>query len=498
MSVPARRSGRPSLPTLVVTSFISAILLFAVASVSLPGDVLGATATKAALCSANLRTSSWMSARIRTVIKTGTKVSVSASVTGGSWRTTCAGKTSSGKTWYRIIAVNGKSTKSLYGVSYLYAATSLFKAVAPIPVTRYAACNLYLRTSPSTTATAKSLIKTDTKVLVATSVAGTAVSTTCAGKAVTGSNWYRISMVNGQSVSSLYGVSYVYAALGLFKSTLTVATASSPTPIPTATPLQPVVIAPTPTPTPVAAATPSPTPTPVAAAIPGPAASSAPTPTPTPTPPAFLNMTEGIDISHWQGTINWTTVAAAGKRFAFMKASESTDYVDPTYVTNRSQARTAGLYVGAYHFAMPTAVVGNGIAQADWFLAKATPASGDLLPVLDLEQSGSLTPAALTVWVKDYVGRIYERLGVRTVIYVSPSFWRNYMADTTWFALNGYEILWIAHWTSLTSPSVPGANWAGKGWTFWQYTSDGTVPGISGRVDLNRYNGTNFTKVRIS
>jgi lysozyme len=146
---------------------------------------------------------------------------------------------------------------------------------------------------------------------------------------------------------------------------------------------------------------------------------------------------------------------------------------------------------------MPTAVVGNGAAQADWFLAKATPASGDLLPVLDLERSGGLSQAALTVWVTDYVTRVYERLGVRAVIYVSPSFWRTYMGDTAWFALNGYDVLWIAHWTAASAPSLPAAGWGSKGWTFWQYTSDGAVPGISGRVDLNRYNGTNFAKVRI-
>ena len=92
---------------------------------------------------------------------------------------------------------------------------------------------------------------------------------------------------------------------------------------------------------------------------------------------------------------------------------------------------------------------------------------------------------------------MYTRLGVRGVIYCSPSFWKTYMGDTGWFASNGYTILWVAHWTTASAPSVPAANWGGKSWTFWQYTSDGTVPGISGRVDLDRYNGTDLTKVRI-
>ena len=69
------------------------------------------------------------------------------------------------------------------------------------------------------------------------------------------------------------------------------------------------------------------------------------------------------------------------------------------------------------------------------------------------------------------------------------------MGDTTWFAENGYHVLWVAHWTTATAPIVPGGAWGGDGWTFWQYTSSGPVPGISGRVDLNRYNGTNFGRV---
>jgi GH25 family lysozyme M1 (1,4-beta-N-acetylmuramidase) len=208
-------------------------------------------------------------------------------------------------------------------------------------------------------------------------------------------------------------------------------------------------------------------------------------------------MTEGIDVSNWQGTIDFARVAAAGKHFAFMKASEGTTYIDPYYASNRANARSAGLKVGAYHFATPTAAAGDAIAQADYFLAAATPVKGDMLPVLDLERSGSLTPPVLTAWVQAYVGRIYQRIGVRALIYVSPNFWTNSMADTSWFAINGFNILWIAHWTAATAPLVPAANWAGKGWTFWQYTSSGSVPGIAGRVDLDRYNGKDFTKVLI-
>ncbi len=107
------------------------------------------------------------------------------------------------------------------------------------------------------------------------------------------------------------------------------------------------------------------------------------------------------------------------------------------------------------------------------------------------------TDDALIAWVKEYLERINERLGVHGVIYCSPNFWKNYMADTTWFAENGYAVLWVAHWTTASGPTLPGGAWGGGTWTFWQYTSDGSVPGISGRVDLNRYNGTDFSAVLI-
>jgi hypothetical protein len=176
-----RRSGRGSLPTILATAILLAFFVFGIAAVSMPGDVLGATVTKAAVCSANLRTSASTSARTRTSIKVGTKVTVVTSVTGGSWRTTC-GKAVSGRTWYRISAINGRSVKSLYGVTYLYAAISLFKAVAapavaapvvaPPAVTKYAACNVYLRTSAATTASSKALVGMDTTVTVVTGVTG--------------------------------------------------------------------------------------------------------------------------------------------------------------------------------------------------------------------------------------------------------------------------------------------------------------------------------------
>lgn len=207
--------------------------------------------------------------------------------------------------------------------------------------------------------------------------------------------------------------------------------------------------------------------------------------------------TEGIDISHWQGEIDWTQVAAAGKRFAFMKATEDVDYTDPTYGLNRARALAASLLVGAYHYAQPDTAVGDAVAEADHFLSYAVLAEGDLPPVLDLEERNGMTDAALEAWVRAYLERIHERTGVRGLVYTSPNFWDSYVGGSEWFATNGYRAVWVAHWTTASAPTVPAADWAGFGWTFWQYTSSGTVAGISGRVDLDRFAGTDLTPVLI-
>jgi GH25 family lysozyme M1 (1,4-beta-N-acetylmuramidase) len=338
-----------------------------------------------------------------------------------------------------------------------------------------AACDgVRLRSGPTTSDTTVQTINTGSQVTVETTVTGGSWSATCAGGAVAGDTWFQISALNGQSAAALWGVPYVYSATGLFQAVTT------PTPTPD----------PTPTPTPDPFATPTPTPDPFA--------TPTPTPLPSPTPTPIQPVLEGIDVSHWQNTIDWSQVAASGKRFAYVKASEGTDLVDDRYSTNRAQAKAYGLYVGAYHFARPDRTPGDPVAEADYYLAMSQLVIGDLVPVLDLEVTGGLSPVELQEWVKGYLERIYERTGARGMIYSSPTFWRNAMGDTNWFASNGYRSLWVAHWTTGPAPSVPAGNWGGLGWTFWQYTSSGSVPGISGRVDLDRFNGTDLTPLLLT
>jgi GH25 family lysozyme M1 (1,4-beta-N-acetylmuramidase) len=210
-------------------------------------------------------------------------------------------------------------------------------------------------------------------------------------------------------------------------------------------------------------------------------------------PPGATGFLEGIDVSHWQGTIDWKKVAASGKKFAIMKATQDTDFVDNKYAINRSGAAAAGVVTTAYHFAEPDSRPNDAINEADHFVNTAKLAAGDIVPALDLEQSGGLSTTALTAWTKAFLDRVKSRLDVTPMVYTSPAFWKKYLADTTSIANAGYKILWIAHW-GVSAPTVAAQNWGGHGWTFWQYSNCGTVPGISGCVDLDRFNGTDLTR----
>ena len=198
---------------------------------------------------------------------------------------------------------------------------------------------------------------------------------------------------------------------------------------------------------------------------------------------------EGIDVSKWQGSINWSQVAAAGKTFAIIRASAGSLTVDGYYTANRSGAKANGLKIGAYHYANPDTATNDALNEANFFLSLATPARGELIPALDVEVTNGLSVSAMQAWVSTWLERVTSVLGVRPMIYTSPNFWSTYLGDTTMFADAGYRVLWVAHW-GVDQPRVPASNWGGNGWTFWQYTSQGSVPGISGNVDLDRYNGS--------
>jgi GH25 family lysozyme M1 (1,4-beta-N-acetylmuramidase) len=287
-----------------------------------------------------------------------------------------------------------------------------------------ASCPVNIRTSAATSASVLQVIPADTVVTTSNEVSGDSWSADCAGT-VSGKRWFAIVKIGGVSVTSLFGVSPVYAAAGLFRG---------------------------------------------------------------------ASLLEGIDVSRWQGTIDYAAVKASGRSFVVAKATEGIGYLDPNWSKNRTAAAAAGLKVGGYHFARPDLNPTNPAGEADWFVSQLNVAPGMLVPALDLEVAGSLSTTALANWVGAWLDEVYAKTGARAMIYVSPAFWTGKLANTTKFADEGYTILWVAHWF-VNTPSVPANNWGGHGWTFWQYDDCGTVPGVPNCTDLDRFNGIDLTRV---
>jgi lysozyme len=203
----------------------------------------------------------------------------------------------------------------------------------------------------------------------------------------------------------------------------------------------------------------------------------------------------GIDVSHWQGGISWADVVADGVDFAIAKATEGRYSNDDQYAANKEGAEALGLPFTAYHYAHPDRTANDALLEADHFVDVAALGSANLRPVLDLEDHGGFGPRRLRRWVRAWLTEVEARLGVKPIIYTSPSFWKNRMGNSRWFAKHGY-LLWIAHW-HVPTPRVPAHNWAGRGWTLWQYDDCGQVAGINGCVDLDRLNGTAIDALRI-
>jgi GH25 family lysozyme M1 (1,4-beta-N-acetylmuramidase) len=213
---------------------------------------------------------------------------------------------------------------------------------------------------------------------------------------------------------------------------------------------------------------------------------------PTSMPAGWAGADPGIDVSSAQhpggAGIDWASVAGAGYSFAFVKATEGTSYVNPYYSGDVASAKSSGLYVAAYHFARPD--ISAGAAQADYLLNSA-PYSADghtFPPAVDVEYNPygaecyGLSSSQLVAWIQSFSSEILSRVGYPPFIYTTADWW-NTCAGSTAFTSNP---LWVAAYSTTRPPLPPG--WST--WTFWQYTSAGSVPGISGNVDLSYFNGS--------
>ena len=199
----------------------------------------------------------------------------------------------------------------------------------------------------------------------------------------------------------------------------------------------------------------------------------------------------GIDVSHWDGAIDWAAVSADPQRisFAVLKATSGEHSGDATYATNRTGALTHGILIAAYHFAYPQPTANDATIQADHFVDVAQLAADRVIPALDIESTGlkfwtGITAAQLGSWMRTWLDRVFARTGLRPMVYTSPSFWESRVANNASIASAGYP-LWVAHW-GVASPRVPASNWASYGWRCWQYSDSGRVSGVPTSVDMDR------------
>jgi lysozyme len=191
---------------------------------------------------------------------------------------------------------------------------------------------------------------------------------------------------------------------------------------------------------------------------------------------------EGIDVSYWQGAIDWDAVAADGVEYAFIRTSHGLGTIDTRYEYNWAEAQRVGLLRGTYQYFSPTEDV---IAQADLVIDRLGGAmsDGDLPPVLDVEAADGATPEQIVAGIHTWSDRIEAALGVTPLIYTAKYFWQDSVGAPDDFLDHP---LWIANYT--TDCPLIADPWTR--WDFWQYTSTGSVAGITGNVDRDVWNGT--------
>ena len=193
---------------------------------------------------------------------------------------------------------------------------------------------------------------------------------------------------------------------------------------------------------------------------------------------------QGIDISRWQGEIDWHAVKRSGKRFAFIKATEGQDHSDPKFRQNWDAAKRAGVARGAYHFMYWCS---SAESQAAWFIANVPRDDAALPPVIDAEWNSHsrtcqarIDPNLARRKIAYMIDALEAHYGQRPIIYTDIPFHED--------VLEGYlpsDDFWIR-----STAAEPKERYRNRPYRFWQFTTTGRVPGITGDVDRNAFSGS--------
>lgn len=191
----------------------------------------------------------------------------------------------------------------------------------------------------------------------------------------------------------------------------------------------------------------------------------------------------GVDVSRWQGEIDWPKLRTQGANFAFIKATDGGDHLDPMFKKNWRAAKAAGMRRGAYHFFYWCRTAGE---QADWFIRNVPREPGALPPVIDVEYNGEssckrrLSPERVREKMQVFMDKLEAHYGQRPIIYTAPDFY----ADNLQGAFQKYPF-WLRAVAQHPSKVYPN-----RKWLFWQYSGSGLSHGVDGKIDLNVFHGS--------
>ncbi len=199
---------------------------------------------------------------------------------------------------------------------------------------------------------------------------------------------------------------------------------------------------------------------------------------------ARMHAVQGIDVSHYQNEIDWRQVKAAGTRFAFIKATEGGDMLDPRFRENWAGAKQAGVPRGAYHFVFWCRPARD---QIRWFIRNVPKDPDALPPVLDVEWSHKTScrkpaPAAARAKMREMLKAFHAHYGKKPVIYTDINFHEDVLAGTKEFDDYPFWVRSVA--------DKPQERYDNRPWEFWQFTATGMVPGVRGDVDRNAFFGS--------
>jgi len=188
----------------------------------------------------------------------------------------------------------------------------------------------------------------------------------------------------------------------------------------------------------------------------------------------------GIDVSRYQQLIAWDAVKAMQVKkirlgFVFIKATEGIVNTDPQFRRNWKRSKDAGMIRGAYHFFLPTK---DGRMQAENFIKAVDLKTGDLPPVLDIEQTYGLSRDVIKNEVKEWLDIVGANYNVKPIIYTNIDFYKQNLGSD----FDDYP-LWVAHYYQPRQPRIK------RDWLFWQHNDNGRVNGVSSPVDFDVFSG---------